>query len=433
MKLLLKNGRVYRNSRLLNANILIENGKIAGIGEIKKADKEIDCSGKIIIPGLIDGHVHFRIPGWEQKEDWKTGSRAAAAGGVTTVLDMPNNNPSITSCAELENKKKLAEKDSLVNFGLYLGATAGNISELENCNGAKGIKVFMGSSTGNLLVDKEEDLRKIFEAAKKSNKIVLVHAEDEELIKQNTLKHKTKNNTLIHNKVRNKEVALSAVRKALRLQKEIGNRLHFCHVTTKEEIDLIREAKQVGQKISCEVTPHHLFLSEDDLRELNNFGKMNPPLRKKEDMKSLWNALREGVIDCIATDHAPHEKELKEKKYWDAPSGVPGVETMLPLLLNVVSEGKISLMEIVRCCCENPARLFDLREKGSIAEGMDADLTVIDLSKENEIKNEELFTKCRWSPFHGRKLNGVVEKTLVNGELVFDSGKIVSEKKGKAV
>ncbi|MDO8647703.1 MAG: dihydroorotase family protein [Candidatus Diapherotrites archaeon] len=423
MDLALNNGTAVIDRELYKANLGIKDGKIAEIsGEILKADREIDCAGKIILPGIIDEHVHFRVPGGEHKEDWKTASLAAIAGGVCTVIDMPNTNPALTTCALLEERQKIVEKDALVNFKFHFGATSDNFQELENAQEIASIKVFMGSSTGNLLVEDSKALEKIFEIAKSRNITVSVHCEDEELMRQNLEKFKRANHARFHNKIRDNEVEWKSIKKALAIQEKVGNKLHFMHVSTKEGLRFIESAKENGLKVTCEVTPHHLFLTDKDTESLGNFGKMNPPLRSGADLDALWTAIAKGTIDCIGTDHAPHTIEEKNQEYQKAPSGVPGIETMLPLLLNARSKGMISIEKIAAMCSENPARIFGLEGKGKIQLGFDADFTIVDLKGRTEIRNENLQTKCKWSPFNGLKLKGIVEKTIINGKVVFDFG-----------
>lgn len=437
MDLALNNGKIFFRGKFVQANIGIEGKKIAEIAKGKiKAEQEIDCFNKIVLPGLIDCHVHFRMPGAEHKEDWNFGSMAAVHGGVTTVLDMPNNLPPITTAKLLEEKRKRIAGKTYCNFGLFFGATSTNSGEISNAKNIAGIKIYMGSSTGTLLVSKKEEQKKVFEIGKKLGKTVVVHAENEELIKENISIFEKENSPEIHSKIRSNKVAQTACRQALELQKLAKNKLHIAHASTKEEMQLISMAKKSGKNlISCETTPSHLFLDRGQLAEkrLQNFAKVNPPLREKSDIMALWNGLKNGTIDCIATDHAPHLPEEKKKNYWEAPSGIPGIETMLPLLLNSANAKKISLEKIVELCCENPAKIFKIAERGKIEKNFFADLAVIDLNKSQKIENSELFTKCKWSPFNGWKLKGVVDTTIVNGKIAFNGGKIVGEKNGKEI
>ncbi|MAG15946.1 dihydroorotase [Candidatus Woesearchaeota archaeon] len=426
MTLSILKGKVLVKGKLENRNILIEDGKIIEVTEdtVSSNDK-INAEGKIILPGLIDCHVHLREPGLTQKEDFKTGSMAAAAGGVTSVFEMPNTNPATTTLQLLQEKKELAKK-SIVNYGLYMGATTDNIEEIKKAENIAGVKLYMGSSTGNLLVTDKEAIKNVFD----SGKTVVVHAEDEELMNKNAEHYKDEKDPVIHAKIRSNEVEATAIKSAVLM---VGNnKVHFTHTSTKESMEIIKEAKKNNSNISCDVTPHHLFLTYEELKTQRNFAKMNPALRNKEDVEALWKAIDEGIVDCIATDHAGHTKDEKEADYWEAPSGVPGLETMLPLLLDAVNKGRITLEKVTELTSINPAKIFGVKNKGKIEKGYDADLVIVDMNMEKEIKNEELFTKCGWSPFNGWKLKGWPVTTIVNGNIVFDDGEI-SEANGKEV
>jgi dihydroorotase len=433
MGLVLKNGRAFIDEKLEKLDIAVENGKIKSIGDNLSADETIDCTGKIIIPGIIDAHVHFRTPGFEHKEEWDTGSSAAVSGGVTTVLDMPNTKPPTTTRKVLGEKRIIAKSESLCNFGFHFGAS--NLGEVETVENIPSLKVCTASDMGDISVTDRNKLKKIFTTAKKRNLIVSVHAEDDETIRKNILAAKKKgwNSVEYHNRIRGREAEIKAVEGVLELQSEVGNKLHFCHITTKDSVELIEEAKKSGNTITCEVTPHHLFLSTDDLRRLGNLGKVNPPLREKEDVEALWWALMKGVIDCIGTDHAPHTLEEKQKGYWDAPSGMPGVENSLPLLLNAVNSSKLSLGKVAELMSENPAKIFALNSKGIIKEGYDADLTVIDLEKRKTVRNEEQHTKCRWSPYNGWELTGWPVMTIVKGQTAFIGERVNGAVRGEEV
>ncbi len=396
MPLLIKNGKVYQNGALIKKNIFIEKDKITKITSRElKADDIIDAKNKIIIPGLIDGHVHFREPGLAHKEDFLTGSMAAAAGGITTFLDMPNTKPPTTDLQRLEEKRKLAGK-SIVNYGFHFGSTKDNLSEIEKAKNVASVKIYMDHTTGELMLSDENDLKKIFSA----NKTVAVHAENEHILLAKKLIQNSKNH------------------------------LHFCHVSSKEELYYITQEK-IKNTFSVEVCPHHLFLTAADLNELGNFGEMKPGLKTKEDQKALWEGIYNGKVNTIATDHAPHTKDEKMKDNY--PYGVPGCETMLPLLLNALNgnNNKITLKKIVELCCENPAKIFKIKNKGFVKEGFDADLAIIDLDMEREVKNDSLFTKCKWSPFDGWKLKGWPTATIVNGNIVFDDLGDASRPNGK--
>ena len=412
MTLAITNGKVITNGRLEKANLLIENGRIAEVTDkTVSATDRIDASGKIVLPGLIDCHVHLREPGMTNKEDFRTGSMAAAAGGVTSVFDMPNTIPATTTVANLEEKRELAAR-SIVNYGLYVGATEDNAEEIAAAKNVPGVKVYMGSSTGNMLLTDRDAIRKVFSMGKK----VVVHAEDQSLMQKNAERFKNEKSPAVHAKIRSSETETSAVRQAVGIAG--GNRIHLTHVSAKGSIEIIKGL----QNVSCDVTPHHLFLTHEELKKQGNFAKMNPALRSQEDVNALWTGINEGIVDCIATDHAPHSKDDKEADYRDAPAGVPGLETMLPLLLDAVNKGRITLEKVAELTSASPARLFGLKSKGKIAAGMDADLVIADMETEREVKNEELFTKCGWSPFAGRNLRGWPVTTIVNGKIIFNEG-----------
>ncbi|MBI2651082.1 dihydroorotase family protein [Candidatus Woesearchaeota archaeon] len=387
MSLLIKNGKIYQNGSLVKKNLFIEDGKIIKItNQELKADEVFNAINKVIIPGAIDSHVHFREPGLTHKEDFLTGSMAAAAGGITTVLDMPNTIPATTNLQRLDEKRKLAKK-SIVNYGFHFGSTSDNTAEIEKARNVASVKVYMDYTTGDLKLDKLDVLEKIFS----SNKTVAVHSETDHVLQ------------------------------AIELIKKSNNSLYFCHVSSKEELHHAKAGK-IKNNVYVEVCPHHLFLTAADLNELQSFGEMKPKLKTKEDQKALWEGIFNGKVDTIATDHAPHTKE--EKMQINYPYGVPGCETMLPLLFNLLNEKKLTLQKIVQLCCENPAKIFKIKNKGFIKEGFDADLAVIDLNLEKEIKNDELFTKCKWSPFDSWKLKGWPIASIVNGNIVFENGKI---------
>mgnify|MGYP001562419447 FL=1 len=365
-------------------------------------------SNLLALPALIVPHVHFRVPGAEHKEDWQTGARAAVAGGYTTVIDMPNNNPPVINYAGLMEKKKIINEQLKrsglpLNYALYLGATKNNWTEFEKCaQQIAGIKLFMGASTGNLLVDKKEDQEKIFAEAARLNLLVAVHAEDEATINNNK-------QGLFHSVIRSREAAIKAVSQALELAKKYKTKLYLCHISTAEEINLVAEAKKEGVTVYAEVTPHHLFLNENDYDRLGTLGQVNPPLRTIKDNQALWQAINDGLIDIIGTDHAPHTLKEKAKPYPNSPSGVPGIETCLSLLLNACHESKITLNKIVELTHDNPQKIFNLPKNN--------DLVIVDLDLKKEVKNENLKTKCGWSPFVGRALTGWPVAVIINNKI----------------
>jgi dihydroorotase len=435
-RFLLKNGEVFSGNGGVYKNILISDEKIVGVFDrdykVNGEHEVIDCMGKIILPGLIDPHVHFRDPGYTYKEDFTSGSLSAVCGGVTTVFDMPNTNPPTISVKALNDKRKLIEGRSYANYAFYIGYDGKNIDEVNSAENIAGVKVYVANSTGNMGV-LSGALEGLFE---KSNKLIVVHAEDEECIFKNSEKilpsfDGYEIDPAVHSSIRSPEAAFIAVQFVCELAKKYGTRLHVAHVSTEKEVNVIEEYKSHG--VTCEVTPHHLHLTEDDYREWKNFIKVNPPIRGREDVFALWKALKSGVIDIIDTDHAPHSVEEKGGKYLDVPSGIPGVEFLLPLFLNVVDSEGITIGELVRFCCENPAKVFGVKNKGYIIEGYDADLVVVDMNLEKTIDRSHVLSKAGWSPYEGLKLKGWPVMTFVNGHLVFKNGEIVSKPQGKEV
>jgi dihydroorotase len=412
----LVNGKVVTNRAVYDAAVFVKNGRIEEVSRKMKGVPKvpaIDVRGMHILPGLIDAHVHFRTPGMTAKEDWTTGSKAALAGGVTTVFDMPNTSPATVSAKLLKEKREMVAKKALVNYGFFVGATPDNLGEVTKIKNVAGIKLYMGSSTGNLLVDKKADLEKFFAKAK----FLAIHAECEDCIQKGKEKFAASKRADIHNLIRSPECAYGAVKEAMHLAKKYGTRLHVCHVSTEKEVAVIRKFK--NKKITAEVTPHHLFLMDKDYKQYGNLIKVNPPVRGLIDQVALWEGIKKGWIDIIATDHAPHLMAEKMLPYSQAPSGVPGVQTMLPLLLNAVNDRKLSLSEVVALTSYNPAKIFGLKGKGEIVAGADADLTIVNMSLPESVDTEFLFSKCGWSPFTDWVLKGWPVMTFVNGEVMY--------------
>lgn len=382
--------------------------------EIDFPDLNLDNNDLLALPAVIDPHVHFRTPGAENKENWVSGAQAAIFGGVTTVFDMPNNNPAVTSLETLVNKEKLVKEQlQTVDIPLrpyfYFGATNDNLPELEKVKDKIiGVKIFFGSSTGNLLVTDPEIQEQIFKKCAELNLIVAVHAEDEELLLQEKAKYQEPT-IFDHSKIRSREVATKAVKQALLLAKKTGAKLYLLHISTRAELELIRQAKSEGVEVFAETAPHYLFLDESYYDLLGSKAQMNPPLRETNDVQALWQALTDGTIDTIGTDHAPHTLQEKSLPYPQSPSGVPGIETSLPLLLNAYNEGKISLAKIVELTSFNQQRIFNLPNVN--------DWVIVDFKKEKVIKDNELKTKCGWSPYSGRKLTGAIVATIIAGQV----------------
>ena len=430
LDLIIKNGLCYIDGKLKNLDIGIKNSKISKIGSLnnEKSKEIFDAKNLTVLPGCIDTQVHFREPGSTNAEDLNSGSRAAIAGGITSVFEMPNTNPPTSSKKEFSNKLKLAKDRMYCNYAFYFGATPENykeLSELKDLEGCCGIKLFAGSSTGNLLVNKEEDIEKVFQ---NSSKIVSVHSEDEEILNMRKKLIK-KGDVKTHPIWRNEVSAIASTRKIVKIAERFKKRAHILHVTTRDEVDFLSQHKG---NISFEITPQHLTLSSPECYEkLGTYAQMNPPIREKIHQDRLWYAVKNDFVDIIGSDHAPHLKANKEKTYPDTPSGMPGVQTLLPVMLNHVNEGKLKLEQLVKFLCENPANIFGIKNKGFIKEGFDADFTIIDLEEIIEIKNEKIESKCGWSPFDGDKFKGNSVATIINGEIKMKNGKIIGDPTGK--
>ncbi len=373
-----------------------------------------------MLPALIDPHVHFRTPGHEYKENWETAAKASIAGGVTTVLDMPNTNPATTTKTLIAEKKLIIDEqlknvDIPLRYELYLGASQDTLGEIANAKGDYvAIKVYMGQSTGDLLMDNDEAFREVCRLAAEQDVLVCVHAEDQCCMDtaQNNLNDAEATDVKSHSKVRGPDAARTAAKRAIATAKEFGTRLMILHASSKDEVALVREAKAAGQNVYLETTPHHLFLNESDYERWGTKIQMNPPVRTTEDQDALWEGIRDGTIDTIGTDHAPHTLEEKMKPFGEAPSGVPGVETVLPLLLTAVRDGKLSLHDVIRVTHIGPQDVYRLPPNN--------DLVLVDMDTIRTVRDEELHTKCAWSPFAGRNLIGWPTHTIIGGR-VFDA------------
>lgn len=417
MKILFKNGMVALPSGTRQASVLVEGDKILQIDpQVDQAtvDEVVDCQEKVLIPGAIDDQVHFREPGLTHKEDLEHASRACAKGGITSFLEMPNTVPNTTTQSALESKLQLASEKSRVNFGFYIGATPDNVDELKQAHRTPGIKIFIGSSTGNLLVDEQAALERIFA---ETNLPICAHCEDESTVQANAQRHAGSTNISTHSLIRNHEAAVIATRRAIDLAHRHNHHFHVLHVSTADEIPLIVDG---GDLISSEVCPHHLFFNVEDYPRLGSLVKMNPSIKNKVDNEALWQALLDNKIDVIATDHAPHTLKEKREPYPACPSGLPAVENSLALMLNQVSMKKCTLDQVVKWMCTRPAEIWHMKRKGKIEVGYDADLTLVDMNLTLEIKNEDQQTKCGWSPWHGTSLTGWPIATWVLGQKVFE-------------
>ena len=402
-------------------DLRVSNGKISAVcpgGGLEPMSGEalIDGEGLHLLPGAIDPHVHFREPGQPEKEDLESGSRAAAAGGVTAFLDMPNNIPNATDRLTLENKIALAGRKAVTHHGFFIGATKDNVSDLqsvEGMDGVCGIKVFMGSSTGDLLVHEQKHLEDIFA---NTGGIIATHAEDEGRLQQRIAEFGHRTDIASHAECRDVECAFLATKRAAALARDHDHRLHIVHMTSAKEADWLSSNK--GDLITTEVCTQHLTFDQDDVEELGVRVLMNPPIRYTEDKETLWSRLKDGTIDCVVTDHAPHTLESKSLGFPKAPAGMPGVETSLPLMLTHAMNGKCSVADVVRWMCEGPARVYGMQNKGSLTEGYDGDLTLVDLHTRRTITDADTWTRVGWTPYNEMELTGWPMYTVVDGKVV---------------
>ena len=413
-------------------DVAIKDDIIVAIGHLEniEAKEVIDARGLHLMPGVIDTQVHFREPGAEAKEDLKSGSRAAVMGGVTAVFEMPNTKPSTTTAKALKDKVKRATNRMWCDFAFYMGASkknAKNLHKLERLAGCCGVKIFMGSSTGDLLVADDQTLADILE---NGTRRIAIHAEDEDRL--NERKHLSEEGGVEQHPVwRDAKTAYKATDRILEIARRTGRRVHVLHITTEDEMALLAAYKDVA---SVEVTPQHLTLSAPECyEELGSYAQMTQPIRGETDRSCLWKALRVGIVDVLGSDHAPHEKEMKALPYPNSPSGMPGVQTLLPLMLDQVNRGAISMERLVDLTSAGPARLFNIAGKGRLAVGYDADLTIVDLKRKWTIEEDWLQSKCGWSPFTGRQLVGKPVGTFVRGKKVMWEGELAEEATGQPI
>ncbi len=434
--LLLSGGRVASSQGLIEADVLVVDGRIAQVGPRlgDSADEVVSIPGLVVMPGGIDTQVHFREPGAEHKEDLATGSLGAVFGGITTTFEMPNTNPTTTTRDALDDKLARAEGRSWTNYAFFVGASAENVRELadlENAPGTPGIKIFMGSSTGTLLVPDDATLREVLRHGRRP---CPVHAEDHHRLEERKALLEAALGAGQHPILRDEETARLATERLIALCVETGRPVHVLHVSTLQELPLLREAKAKGLPVTCEVTPQHLTLSAPDAYDrLGTLAQMNPPIRTEEHRLALWQAVQEGLFDVFGSDHAPHTLEEKAKPYPQSPSGLTGVQTMLPLLLNHASERRLRLEDLVRMLCERPASLYGIVGKGRVAPGFDADLAIVDLNARWTVERSWIRSKSGWSPFEGMTLTGRVVHTLVGGRFAVRDGELAGQPAGRMV
>lgn len=432
-ELVLKDLKAYVNGTIAECCLAIENGKITKIGkepQMPKADTEISLKGLLVLPGLIDVHVHLRDEEKAYKEEFYTGTAAAAAGGFTTVLDMPNNSPVTMSAETLKNRMEKAQEKILVNVGFYseFPKCLGEIDEIIGA-GAVAFKLFLSEKVGGLNIEDDTALAKAFKKVA-SRTPIAVHAEDKNTIKsvEERLKREGRRDICAFLEAHCEKAEFEAVKRVLKIVEKTRARVHFCHMSTKRGLSLVIKAKKARLPVTCEVTPHHLFLSADDVRRLGTLALTVPPLRSKSQTTALWKGLNNCWINVIGSDHAPHTFEEKNAdSVWDVKVGIPGLETTLPLLLTEVNAGRLNIDDVVRLMSENPSKIFGLEGFGSLKEGFRADLVVVDLKRELRIDASRFHSKAKFSPFNGRVAKGVAVKTFVSGQQVMDEGEIIAK------
>ena len=412
---------IFRNAQLVlpdqvrKGSLLISDGKILEIdaGDAP-ADQVIDCQNRHIMPGVVDDQVHFREPGLTHKEDLSTASHACAAGGVTSFLEMPNTKPPAVTLDGVRAKEAIAAQKSLVNYGFYIGATPDNVEELAGATDVPGIKIFIGSSTGNLLVDEQAALERIFA---ETTLPICAHCEDETTVRANAERLAGTSDIADHSRIRDQNAAMIATKRATDLARRHKHRFHVLHVSTAAELEFLQDANPY---LTAEICLHHIFFNVDDYPRLGSRIQMNPSIKTADDNRLLMDALLDGTIQVIATDHAPHTLEEKSKPYPQSPSGLPAVENSLALMLNKVSQGTCSLSQVANWMSDAPARVWGIVGKGRIATGYDADLVMVDMQQELTIRDEEQHTMSRWSPWHGETLTGWPVSTFIAGKRVWD-------------
>lgn len=429
--LILKGGTVVNHQGVGPGDIGIVAGGIVRIGDLRSATaaETINCGGLHILPGVIDSQVHFREPGMEHKEDLESGSRAAVLGGVTSVFEMPNTRPATTTAEALADKIRRATGRMHCDFAFWVGGTRENtslLSELEELPGAAGIKLFMGSSTGDLLVDDDESILAILRQARRR---VAVHSEDEHRLRER-LGRRRLGDPASHPQWRDEKVALRSTQRLVRLARQAGARIHILHVSTTEEIAFLAGHKDIA---TCEATPHHLTLSAEDYSRLGTLVQMNPPIRSAEHRDAIWNGVRQSVIDILGSDHAPHSRAEKAQTYPASPSGMTGVQTLVPIMLDHVNSGRLTLEQFVDLTSHGPQRVFGVMKKGRIAVGYDADFTVVDMKRRHVISDREQASRAGWTPYGGKEVTGWPVGTIIRGGVAMWEGELRRPPSGQPI
>lgn len=434
---LIRNAHVVNQGSTFQADVLVADGRIEriaseGIGQAGNV-RELDAQGRYLLPGVIDEHVHFREPGLTQKSDLTQGPMAAVAGGVTSFMEMPNTKPPALSHEVLERKYDLAAHSSVANYSFYLGVGNDNIDEILRTDPKRvcGLKAYLGSSTGNLLVDREDTLARVFREAPV---LLAVHTEDDATIRRNLEQAQAKYGDDIpmeeHPVIRSTEACWLSTKHAVAMAKEYGTRLHVAHVSTAREMEFFEPGPSEGKRITAEACVHHLWFTDADYARLGARIKWNPSIKTRADRDGLRQAVKEGRIDAVATDHAPHTWEEKQHPYTNCPSGAPLVQHALPAMLELMHQGVFTLEEVVEKMCHAPARLFQVKDRGFIREGQFADLVLVDLDAPWTVAKDNLLYKCGWSPFEGQAFRSRVLQTWVNGNLVYDQGRLDRSARG---
>ncbi len=429
--LILRGGTVVNHDGKGTRDIGVRDGRIAAIGDLSAASggSVIVCTGLHVLPGVVDSQVHFREPGLEYKEDLETGSRAAVLGGVTAVFEMPNTKPLTTSAEALADKVARASGRMHCDFAFWVGGTRDNardVAELERLPGAAGIKVFMGSSTGDLLVEDDEG---VYGILKNTRRRAAFHSEDEFRLRER-LGERIEGDPSSHPVWRDEIAALQCTQRLVAVARRARARIHVLHISTAEEIDYLANHKDVA---TCEATPHHLTLSSDDYASLGTLLQMNPPVRGARHRDGIWRGVDQGIVDVLGSDHAPHTLEEKAKSYPASPSGMTGVQTLVPVMLDHVNAGRLTIERFVDLTSHGPNRIFGMARKGRIAVGYDADFTVVDLGRRETIRNEQAGSRAGWTPYHGRDVTGWPVGTIVRGRRVMWEGEIVEAGQGRPV
>ncbi|MEM9073764.1 MAG: dihydroorotase [Myxococcota bacterium] len=429
--LILRGGTLVTPAGEISADVGVQDGRIVEIGSLGDAETVLDVAGLHVLPGLIDTQVHFREPGLEHKEDLGTGTAGAALGGITAIFEMPNTNPNTDTAERLADKVRRGREKAWTDFAFFVGATAENaehLGTLERLEGAAGVKIFMGSSTGTLLVDETEALRRVLQHGSRR---IAVHCEDETRLKaRKELTSVEDAHPRLHPVWRDEDTAILATKRLIGLAYETKRRVHVLHVTTEEEASILAGHKDL---VTMEVTPQHLTLGMEDYERIGTFAQMNPPIRGGRHRDALWRAIQQGVVDVLGSDHAPHTREEKAKPYPKSPSGMPGVQTMVPLMLDAVNAGKMTLARLVDLLAHGPQRIYNIAAKGRLTVGYDADFTIVDLNAERTIEDSWIASRVGWTPFAGRTVRGWPVRTIIRGRTVMADDELVESPAGEPV